>query len=137
MKKGLFILIAATLLAACDKVYINGELDGMWRLESVTYPDSTAHPTQIFYSFQRHLTQVSEHNDTTWAKRFLGNLYYDGTTLTMSHFYKFPDEKYAATTEMLKVFHLHSDSTVFRVLSLDDESLIMKNEERTYTLRKW
>ena len=46
-------------------------------------------------------------------------------------------EEYTATIDMLKVFHLHSDSTVFRVLSLDDELLIMKNEERTYTLRKW
>ncbi len=137
MKKVVYILIAMALFTACDRVYINGVLDGMWRLESVVYPDSTAHPEQIFYSFQRHMTQVSEHNDSASAKRFLGNLYYDGTTLTMSHFYKFPGEEYTATIDMLKVFHLHSDSTVFRVLSLDDELLIMKNEERTYTLRKW
>lgn len=137
MRKGVYILITGTLLAACDKVYINGELDGMWRLENVIYPDSTASPEQIFYSFQRHMTQVSKHNDSTLPVRFLGNLYYDGTTLTMSHFYSFPHEEYAATAEILKEFHLHSDSTVFRVMSLDDESLIMKDGERVYTLRKW
>lgn len=137
MRKGLYILIACTLLAACDRVYINGELDGMWRLENVIYPDSTANPEQVFYSFQRHMTQVSKHNDSTLPIRYLGNLYYDGTTLTMSHFYSFPYEEHAATTEILKEFHLHSDSTVFQIISLDNESLIMKNGERTYTLRKW
>ena len=137
MKKVLYILISIALLTACDKVYINGELDGMWRLEKVVYPDSTVHPNQIFYSFQRHMTQVSEHNDSTLPKRFLGNLYYDGTTLSMSHFYVFPLESYPATINMLKRFHLYSDSTVFQVQSLDKEWLIMKNGERTYALRKW
>lgn len=137
MKKGLLIVLASVLFAACDKVYINGELDGMWRLESVVYPDSTAHPQHIFYSFQRHMTQVSKHNDSTLPVRFLGNLHYDGTRLAMSHFYSFPHEQYAATPEMLKEFHLHSDSTVFRVMMLDEETLIMKSEGRAYSLRKW
>ncbi len=137
MRKGLYILITCTLLAACDRVYINGELDGMWRLENIIYPDSTATPEQIFYSFQRHMTQVSKHNDSTLPIRYLGNLYYDGTTLTMSNFYSFPHEEHTATKEILKEFHLYSDSTVFQIISLDNESLIMKSGERTYTLRKW
>ncbi len=137
MKRALYILFATTLFAACDRVYINGNLDGMWRLENVVYPDSTAYPSQIFYSFQRHMTQVSEHNDSTFPIRFLGNLYYDGTILTMSHFYDFPLESNPATTNMLKKFHLYSDSTIFQVQSLDEEWLIMKSEERIYTLRKW
>lgn len=137
MKRLLYILFAATLFGACDRVYINGKLDGMWRLENVAYPDSTAYPEQIFYSFQRHMTQISKHNDSTLPVRFLGNLYYNGRTLTMSHFYSFPHEEYAATEKMLKEFHLHSDSTIFQVMDLDAESLIMKNGECTYTLRKW
>lgn len=137
MKRTVYILIAMILFAACDKVYINGDLDGMWRLEKVVYPDSTVHPDQIFYSFQRHMAQVSEHNDSTMPTRFLGNLYYDGQTLTMSHFYVFPLEPYPATTDMLKKFHLYSDSTIFQVQSLNEEWLIMKNGERTYALRKW
>ena len=137
MKKVLYILSAMALLTSCDRVYINGELDGMWRLETVVYPDRTVHPQQMFYSFQRHMTQISEHNDSTLPRRFLGNLYYDGTTLTMSHFYVFPHESYPATAKILEEFHLYSDSSIFRIQSLDDELLIMKSGERTYTLRKW
>ena len=137
MRRIVFTLLTTVALAACDKVYINGDLDGMWRLESVLYPDSTALPDRVFYSFQRHLVQVSKHDGTELPKRFLGNLDYRGSTLSMSNFYSFPLEKYPATTEMLKEFHLYSDSTAFRVVALDEESLILENGGRTYTLRKW
>lgn len=137
MKKAILILVATLALSACDKVYINGDLDGMWRLESVVYPDSTAMPDQIFYSFQRHLVQVSKHDGTELPKRFLGILDYRGETLSMSKFQRFPLEEYPATTEMLKEFHLYSDSTAFNVITLDEERLILENGERIYTLRKW
>ena len=137
MKKAILILVATLALSACDKVYINGDLDGMWRLESVVHPDSTAMPDQIFYSFQRHLVQVSKHDGTELPKRFLGSLDYRGTTLSMSNFQRFPLEEYPATTEMLKEFHLYSDSTAFNVITLDEERLILENGERIYTLRKW
>lgn len=137
MKKAILILVATFALSACDKVYINGDLDGMWRLESVVYPDSTAMPDQIFYSFQRHLVQVSKHDGTELPKRFLGNLDYRGATLSMSNFQRFPLEEYPATIEMLREFHLYSDSTAFNVITLDEEKLILENGERIYTLRKW
>ena len=38
MKKILFLLIAA-MLVSCDKAFINGDLDGMWHLESVASPE--------------------------------------------------------------------------------------------------
>lgn len=137
MKKAILILVATFALSACDKVYINGDLDGMWRLESVVYPDSTAMPDQIFYSFQRHLVQVSKHDGTELPKRFLGNLDYRGATLSMSNFQRFPLEEYPATIEMLREFHLYSDSTAFNVITLDEERLILENGERIYTLSKW
>lgn len=137
MKKTILILVTAMAFVACDKVYINGDLDGMWKLESVVYPDSTAMPDQIFYSFQRHLVQVSKHDGTELPKRFLGNLDYRGSTLSMSNFQSFPQEEYPATTEMLREFHLYSDSTAFNVITLDEEKLILENGERIYTLRKW
>lgn len=137
MKKIIYICTIVFSLIACDKVYINEELDGMWRLETVTYPDSIVYPKQIFYSFQRHLTQVSKHYDTGLPKRFLGNLDYRGNTLSMSGFYTFPMESYPATAEMLREFHIYNDSTVFKILVLEEEKLIMENEERIYALRKW
>lgn len=137
MKRFLFITAALLLLFSCDKVYINGDLDGMWRLVEVSGPDSTVYPHQIFYSYQRHLAQLGKHYDEGFPKRFLGNLYYDGNVLSMSGFYNFPYESKAATLEMLEEFYIYNDSAVFSILKLDQEILIMKNEERTYTLRKW
>lgn len=137
MKKILYILLVTSTLIACDKVYINGDLDGMWKLKSVEYPDSISYPNHIFYSFQRHLTQLTKDNDTELPERFLGNLSYYGSTLSMSNFQVFPLEPSAATLEDLKIFHLYSDSTTFNIVTLNDETLIMTSDERTYTLQKW
>ena len=137
MKRTIFLLLLTLALAACDKVYINGDLDGMWRLVSVQYPDSTAIPRQVFYSFQRHLSQVGKYYDEEQPVRFLGELDYSGNTLSMSNFQRFPLEEYPATLQMLKEFHLYSDSTIFNIVTLNDETLIMTSDERTYTLQKW
>ena len=137
MKKILYILLVSSTLIACDKVYINGDLDGMWKLKSVEYPDSISYPNHIFYSFQRHLTQLTKDNDTDLPTRFLGNLSYIGNTITMSKFYSFPQEPFAATLSHLKEFHLYRDSTIFNIVTLNDETLIMTSDERTYTLQKW
>ena len=137
MKKAIFILLTTLSIAACDKVYINGALDGMWKLTSVQYSDSTAYPTQIFYSFQRHLAQVGEYYDEEFPTRFLCELNYNGKQLSMSNFHSFPLELYPATPEMLKTFHLYSNSTVFTIVTLNKETLIMSSEERTYHFSKW
>ena len=137
MKKIITTIICAIALTACDKVYINGELDGMWRVSQVEYADSTCQPTDIFYSFQRHLSQVGKYYDEEQPVRFLGELDYNGNRLSMSNFHRFPLEEYPATLQMLKEFHLYSDSTAFTIVTLNEKTLIMQSEERTYTLRKW
>ena len=35
MKRLFIILFSALMFVACDKVYINGDLDGMWQLQRV------------------------------------------------------------------------------------------------------
>lgn len=138
MKKTIYILlISAIFTTSCDKVYINGDLDGMWRLSSVEYPDSTAYPHQVFYSYQRHMTQASKHYDEELPTRFLGELDYKGKLLTMKNFKSFPIETVPYSVEMLLPMHLYSDSTTFTIQSLDDETLVMQNNGITYTLHKW
>lgn len=136
MKRTIFLLLTLAF-TACDKVYINGELDGMWRLKSVQYPDSTAHPQQVFYSFQRHLSQIGKYYDEEQPTRFLGELDYNGKTLSMSNFHRFPLEEYPATLKMLAEFHLYSDSTSFTIITLNGETLIMQSDCGLYTLEKW
>ena len=60
-------------LLSCEKVYINGDLDGMWKLQTVETTDTTICPQNIYYSFQRHLVMLGEHFDTGFP-----NYYPDG-----------------------------------------------------------
>lgn len=125
------------MFVACDKVYINGELDGMWQLQRVECDRGVYAPEDIYYSFQRHLTFISKHYDEKLPLRFLGNLYYSGDTVVMSGFRKFLEEGIVATPEILSDFYLYDDSTVFVVDRLDDEVLVMRSCDGCYTLRKW
>ena len=137
MKKTAIILMLAAILAACDKVYINGDLDGMWKLQQVEQGEESHRPTDIYYSFQRHMAQVSKHYDEKPPLRFIGHMTYRGDTITMSGFRKYLEEHRVCSPEELKMFHLHSDSTIFTIEKLDDDILIMKNDVGKYILRKW
>ncbi len=138
MKKSILALaVTLTALVSCDKVYINGDLDGMWQLQKVEKGDTVEHPQGIYYSFQRHMAQIGKYYDEGIPLRYLGNLYYSGDTLTMSGFRKFLEEEKECTAEELKMFYVFSDSATFIIEKLGDEVLIMKNGERRYSLRKW
>ncbi|MBR5849317.1 MAG: lipocalin-like domain-containing protein [Bacteroidaceae bacterium] len=137
MKRLFIILFSALMFVACDKVYINGDLDGMWQLQRVERGGEIAAPVDIYYSFQRHLTFVSKHYDEELPLRYLGNLHYSGDTVVMSGFRKFLEEEIVATGDALSGFYLYSDSTVFVVERLDDETLVMRSSDGRYTLRRW
>lgn len=137
MKRLFIILFLALMFVACDKVYINGDLDGMWQLQRVEHGGEIAAPVDIYYSFQRHLTFVSKHYDEEMPLRYLGNLHYSGDTVVMSGFRKFLEEEIVATADALSGFYLYSDSTVFVVERLDDETLVMRSSYGRYTLRRW
>lgn len=137
MRRIFFILLLASMFVACDKVYINGELDGMWQLQHVECGENVYTPTDIYYSFQRHLTFVSKHYEEKSPLRFLGNLSYYGDTVTMSSFRKFLEEDIVATHDVLLGFYLYADSTVFIIEKLDEDFLIMSSRDGRYTLRRW
>lgn len=138
MKKILPLLIITILVVtSCDKAFENGDLDGMWRLLKVDSEEASYEPESIYYSFQRHLVQISKHYDTEFPLRYLGNLHYRGDTISMSRFINFPYETQTPTIEELKEFYIYSDSTAFIINTLNDEILIMRNSGKTYTLRRW
>lgn len=62
MKK-LLIISIVLLLAACDKVPMNGNLDGMWQLmaiqDNATSSISEVKENRLYYSFQLHLVQLN------------------------------------------------------------------------------
>ena len=137
MKRFFFILLLTSMFIACDKVYINGDLDGMWQLQKVECANGVYAPQDIYYSFQRHLTFVSKHYDEKLPMRYLGNLYYSGDTVIISGFRKFLEETILATPDILAGFYLYTDSTTFVIENLNDETLVMNSNYGRYTLRKW
>ncbi|MBQ5662983.1 MAG: lipocalin-like domain-containing protein [Bacteroidaceae bacterium] len=137
MRRFFLILLLVPMLVACDKVYINGDLDGMWQLQRVERGENTHTPSDIYYSFQRHLTFVSKHYDEKMPYRFLGNLSYYGDTIVMSGFRKFLEEEIIATPDILSAFYLYADTTLFVIESLNDDFLIMNSRDGRYTLRRW
>ena len=145
MKRLAIILFSAVILSACDRIYINGALDGMWQLQLVEENDgTTAHPHRIYYSFQQHLAKVSQHYEYELPYRFLCNLDYTGDSIKMKDFIRFEDDrnypdKIAGNVpqETLDIFYIESDPTAFKILTLNDEMLILQSKNRKYTLQKW
>lgn len=138
MKRIILILsIITATLQSCDKVYINGDLDGMWQLQKVEFSDSAAYPQDIYYSFQRHLVQVSENYEEGLPLRYIGDLDYTGDTLRISGFRKFLEEEIVAGMNELERFFLYDTVTVFKVEVLDDSQLTLRSNRALYTLKKW
>ena len=129
------------MLASCDNVYINGDLDGMWQLKMVENNNdaSTTYPKNIYYSFQRNLTFISRQDETNNPLRYLGNLYYDEQekSVTINGLRNFPYEKYVATLHDLKQFMIFDTNTTFNIIELDNEQLIMEWNNYRYYLIRW
>lgn len=137
MKKILSILLYASLLACCDKVYINGDLDGMWKLIQVESNDETHHPDDIYYSFQRHMVQIGKYFEEGLPERYLGNMEYYGNRLTIGGFRKYLEEEHICTPEELQSFYLYDETTTFTIDKSDEKLLIIHSGERQYTFKKW
>ena len=143
MKKIIYLFLFLTfILSACDNVYINGDLDGMWQLQKVenkNNPEDFTILQEIYYSFQRNLTFISKQNETNNPLRYLGNLYYNEQekTVTIDGLRNFPNEKYVATLNDLKQFMIFDTKVVFNVLTLDNKQLIMECKDYKYYLIRW
>lgn len=139
MKKLSLILSIALVLASCDidKVYINGDLDGMWQLQQIESADTLIKPQGVYYSFQRHMAQVSKHYEEEIPLRFIANLDYSGNEISIYGMRRFLEEEKLPTKEELKILYLPSDSIKFKILTIGKENLIMSCKDCTYSLRRW
>ncbi len=144
MKRFAIIFFTAIILSSCDRVYINGVLDGMWQLQMVESNDgTTAHPQNIYYSFQRHMAKVSQHYEFDLPLRYLCILDYTGDSIKMQDFIRFEDDrnyndrKPGVPQSTLDIFYLESDPAKFKIITLNSEMLILQSENRKYTLQKW
>ena len=79
-KKLLIYLVIPFILISCEKIYINGDLDGMWKLEKVVKGDSVEYPANICYSFQRHLVMLGEYYAEGFPDYYMAEFDYVGDT---------------------------------------------------------
>ena len=68
---------------------------------------------------------------------YLGNLYYNNDTIIMSDFRKYLEEDIICSQEHLNMFHIYSDSAVFKIEKLDDNVLVLNKGNMKYFLDKW
>ena len=136
-KKLLIYLVIPFILTSCEKIYIIGDLDGMWKLEKVVKGDSVEYPANICYSFQRHLVMLGEYYDEEFPDYYMAEFDYTDSIITMTKFYKYPGRDDICDMEELKEYYIFSDTMVFVVDYMNSERLLMHTEERDYFFEKW
>lgn len=134
MKK-LFIISIVLLLAACDKVPMNGNLDGMWQLmaiqDNVTGGVSDVKTNRLYYSFQLHLVELGN-------AEFYAHFSHQNDSIVM---YDWCDgsavnNKITDATALNK-FGLYELRDSFKVEVLTSEKMQLRSRKATLSFRKF
>lgn len=137
LKKILYVCLLL-LAMSCEKIFINGDLDGMWRLQSVEDENVVVYPDSIFYTFQRHLVMMGIYSETELPKNwYMGCFFYDDDSIVMNNFYRYPGTDGICVPEELKNVHIYDTIVGFKVEHLDDKVLVLSESDRKYSFRKW
>ena len=141
----LIAFAAVILLGSCDKVPINGPLDGMWQLTSVQTPAGSrdALADRAYLSIQLHISEwecggkryysaFNKDNDSICFERFLHHSLHRTSA----------DDNDAVTKEELAagafdVWEIHTESARFRINRLDGSHLELQRADTIITFRKF
>ena len=137
MKK---ILYGCLLLLcfSCERIFINDELDGMWRLQRVVSVDGTACPDSIFYSFQRHLVMMGIYSEVEHPKNYyMGRFFYDGDSIIMDNMYRYPASDGVCLPEELENLYIYDIPARFKVEYMDNKEMVLSSFGREYSFIKW
>lgn len=138
MLKRIIYICLLLLLLSCERIFINGELDGMWRLERVESEADVVYPDSIFYSFQRHLVMMGIYSETEHPKNFyMGCFSYDGNNIVMDNFYRYPGMDGVCVPEELENLYIYDVTANFKVENIDNKKLVLSSFGREYAFTKW
>lgn len=138
MVRGILVFFAVLLLlSSCERIYINGDLDGLWKLEMVKDGEECEHPGNIFYSFQRHLVMFGEYYEEGAPEYYMGEFDKSGDRIVMTKFHEYPGLDTVCDMEKMKKYYIFSDTMLFIVDRLDDDVLLMHTSKHEYNFRKW
>ena len=138
MLKRIIYICLLLLILSCERIFINGELDGMWRLERVESETDIVYPDSIFYSFQRHLVMMGIYSETEHPKNYyMGCFSYDGNNIVMDNFYRYPGMDGVCVPEELENLYIYDVTANFEVENIDNKKLVLSSFGREYTFTKW
>lgn len=141
----LSLAIAAPLIVACDKLPMNGALDGMWQLLTEEKADTTLNVknSRIYISFQLHTVQFDAHGA---SRQYYATFTHRGDTITYNticHAAAYEteedDNELVTADELpaLSTWGIYSLQPTYTVLRLSSESLVLRSDSSTLRLRKF
>lgn len=137
-KKIVVYICFSLLVLSCERIFINGELDGMWRLERVESESGITCPKDVFYSFQRHLVMMGIYSETVHPKNYyMGCFSYDGNNIVMNNFYRYPGMDGVCVPEELENLYIYDTTVNFKVEKISSDILVLSSCDVKYTFRKW
>ena len=138
IKKILLVFIILLSLSACDKAFVNGDLDGMWRLEKVVYGGEEELPENIYFSFQRHIVMFGRYYSEGAPLLYMGAFAHEDGKITMNGFKEYPGIADVCDKSVLESFYIYdAEGVVFDVESLGNEYMVLAAGNRVYSFRKW
>ena len=132
-------------MTGCDKVPMNGDLDGMWQLMTVQTAADTRNVRndKAYMSIQLHLSQ--------WdcaGIRYYAHFVHEGDSIRFYDFVhdslhrsKADDNEWITEEEMhngvMDVWGIHNLDARYRVRQLDDEALVLEKADTTLFFRRF
>ena len=150
MQKRFYNILALSIgiaFTACDSYLINGDLDGIWQLQTIERhnPDTIIrNEGDLFYSFQRHTILIGDYNNPDGPVGQLKSEQYDclferiGDSIMMEEFQLYyKRENHPYDTTRLKRFGIYDKKSIFHIEELNSKRLILRSDSATITLRKY
>ena len=140
------IYLLLSTVFSCDKLPMNGDLDGMWQLMFVEKDGevSDVKSRKRYWSFQLHLTQFSRSGDNT--NTYFAHFKHKNDSL---HIYDlcFPSENFTDSDDnvmfsesdvhILNHWGIYNLYNKFKVEKLDSDVMILKNDVLKLRFRKF
>lgn len=133
------ILSLLFIVTACDKVPINGNLDGMWQLMAVqdnaTGSASDVKSSRLYYSFQLHLVELGN-------AEFYAHFSHRNDSIVMYDWCYGNSDDNSVNVKMtdataLNKFGLYELRDSFKVEVLTSEKMQLRSRKATLNLRKF
>lgn len=128
------MLLIGFMLIACDKVPMNGDLDGMWQLmtiqDNVTGDASNVKDSKLYYSFQLHLVQLN--NGEAYA-----HFTHQNDSIVMYDWCGGGANDKITDPTVLNKFGLYELRDSFRVEVLTHDKMQLRSRKATLSFRKF